>query len=149
MTNLAQLALPQLRQLQSKIAKEIDKRQSASKADLLKKITKLAKENGLSLDDVIGRAAPAAPKPKKSAASAPAVARKEPLPAKYRHPNNRELAWSGRGRRPGWIDAWVANGGSMDALEVAAQKMARKVAKKAAAEQPVAVEQQGEAVAAD
>lgn len=143
MTDLTAYSLPQLRQLSAKIEKEIAKRQSATKTDLLKRITKLAKESGLSLDDVLGGEAPAKPK---KAASKP-VAPKTPLPAKYQHPSNKELAWSGRGRRPGWIDAWVANGGSLDALEIAAQKMAKRAAKKAAAaEQPVSPELPAEAV---
>lgn len=143
MTDLTTHTLPQLRQIRAKIEKEIAKRQSATKSDLLKKFTKLAKENGLSLNELLGAETPVTPK---KAAAKPSVARKEPLPAKYRHPNDKELAWSGRGRRPGWIDAWVANGGSMDALEIAAQKMAKKAARKAAAEQAAAPELPAEAV---
>jgi DNA-binding protein H-NS len=149
MTNLTTHTLPQLRQLSAKIEKEIAKRQSASKTDLLKRLTKMARESGLSLDDVLGRATPAPAKAPK-VASKSIVARKEPLPAKYRHPNNKDLAWSGRGRRPRWVDAWVANGGALEALEIAAQKLAKKVARKAAVtEQPAAPEAQGETVAAE
>ncbi len=28
--------------------------------------------------------------------------------AKYRHPSNPQLAWSGRGRQPKWVVAWIA-----------------------------------------
>lgn len=58
MTNLTTYTLPQLRQLSSKIEREIAKRQSSTKTDLLKRIAKLAKECGLSLDDVLGNATP-------------------------------------------------------------------------------------------
>jgi DNA-binding protein H-NS len=122
---LTAYTLPQLKQLSIRIEKEIAKRQSASKTDLLKKLTKMARESGMSLDDILGSAAPAQTKATK-AAPKPAAARKEPLPAKYRHPNNRDLGWSGRGRKPQWVAAWLANGGSMDALEVTAQKFAKK-----------------------
>jgi DNA-binding protein H-NS len=37
---------------------------------------------------------------------------------KYRHPQNTELAWTGRGRKPKWVEAWVANGGNIDNLLV-------------------------------
>jgi DNA-binding protein H-NS len=37
---------------------------------------------------------------------------------KYRHPENVELEWTGRGRKPKWVEAWVANGGSIDNLLV-------------------------------
>lgn len=147
MTNLTTYTLPQLRQLSSKIEREIAKRQSSTKTDLLKRIAKLAKECGLSLDDVLGNATPAkAPK----AAHKPPVARKEPLPAKFRHPSNKDLGWSGRGRRPQWVEAWLAQGGALEALEIAAQKMAKKAARKAVGEQPAAPEQpQGETLAAE
>lgn len=42
-------------------------------------------------------------------------------PVKYRHPANHDLTWSGKGRRPKWVDAYLANGGSMASLDVAVQ----------------------------
>ena len=30
--------------------------------------------------------------------------------AKYRHPANQRLTWSGRGRQPRWVTAWVSEG---------------------------------------
>jgi len=146
MTNLSNYTLPQLKQLTARIGKEIAKRQSATKSDLLKKLTKLAKENGLSLDDVIGNATPAPAKAPKVAPKG-TVARKEPLPIKYQHPSNRDLAWSGRGRRPQWVEAWLAQGGAMSALEIAAQKFARGGTKKATAVQPEVQEPQAEVAA--
>ncbi|EPZ16304.1 hypothetical protein M622_13030 [Thauera terpenica 58Eu] len=148
--DLSQYTLPQLQQFRTKIAKEIDKRKTSTKSDLLKRLTKMAKEHGLSLTDVVSSAAPAAPKAKSVTAKA-LIAPKVPLPAKYRHPNNKDLAWSGRGRRPQWVDAWLAQGGSLDGLEIAAQKMGKRKARAAApaAEAKAAnLEQQAEAPAA-
>ncbi|MCK0509517.1 H-NS family nucleoid-associated regulatory protein [Aromatoleum buckelii] len=121
--NLDQLTLPQLKQLSGRIDKEIGKRQSASKAVVLRKLQKLVREHGLSLDEVMASPVVATPRKARSKTAAPA---KAPLPVKFRHPNNRELAWSGRGRKPHWVEAWLANGGSLDALAVAAQKLARQ-----------------------
>ena len=138
--NLSEFTLPQLQQFRTKIAKEIDKRQAGTKTDLLKRLTKMAKKHGLSLSDVVGASTPTEAKAKKTDAK-PAAGPKELLPAKYRHPNNKDLAWSGRGRRPQWVEQWLANGGALAALEVAAQKMGRKglrTAKPAAAAAPVA-----------
>lgn len=148
MTNLSTYTLPQLKQFTTRIEKEIAKRQTATKADLLKKLSKLAKETGLSLDDVLGATTPAPAKAPKAASKTP-IAPKQPLPAKYRHPNNRDLAWSGRGRRPQWVEAWLAQGGALSALEIAAQKMGKKAAKKAAGAEQPAAEQPTEVVAAD
>ena len=33
-----------------------------------------------------------------------------PVSAKYRHPVDQQLVWSGRGRQPRWITAWVSEG---------------------------------------
>lgn len=146
MTNLSIYTLPQLKQLTARIEREIAKRQSVTKSGLMKKLTKLAKESGLSLDDVLGNATPAPTKARK-VASKGTVARKEPLPIKYQHPSNRDLAWSGRGRRPQWVEAWLAQGGAMSALEIAAQKMARRGTTKATEAQPIVRELPAEPVA--
>lgn len=37
---------------------------------------------------------------------------------KYRHPANHELEWSGKGRQPKWVEAYLANGGSLVSLDV-------------------------------
>ena len=34
----------------------------------------------------------------------------------YRHPDNTELHWSGRGRKPGWVKQWIEAGQPLDAL---------------------------------
>ncbi len=50
--------------------------------------------------------------------------RLDALPARYMHPSNRSLAWSGEGRRPEWVEIWLSQGGTLYALEIAAEKMA-------------------------
>lgn len=139
--NLSSYTLPQLKQLSARIAKEIAKQESAGKASMLKKLRKMAHEHGLSLDDLVGKpgATPI------TLAKAPSKARsavRVPLPAKYRHPSNKELAWSGRGRRPQWVDAWLANGGAMEALATAAQKFDKRQPKVTARSEsrPAAIE---------
>lgn len=126
--NITSYSLLQLKQLRARIEKEIAKQESAGKASVLKKLQKLAKEHGLTLDDVLGGTAQV--KPKKSVSKAPAVS-KAPLPVKYRHPSKQDLAWSGRGRRPQWVEAWLANGGALDALMTSAQKYEKKLQRKA------------------
>lgn len=115
--NLADLSLPELQKLSTKVARELAKREAAGKAGLLKRMRALARAQGLSLAEVLGtKPAPHAEAPAK---------RKQRLPAKYMHPSNRSLAWSGRGRRPAWVDAWVAQGGALDALQTAATKLTK------------------------
>ncbi len=126
---LKSYTLPQLKQLGARIAKEITKQESAGKASFLKRLKKMASEHGLSLDDVLGNAAHA--KRQKPVTAKLASTPKAPLPVKYRHPSNKELTWSGRGRKPRWVEAWLANGGALDALATAAEKFAKKQQRKA------------------
>ncbi|NMF88119.1 H-NS histone family protein [Aromatoleum petrolei] len=126
--NLRRYTLPQLKQLSARIAKEITRQESAGKASMLKQIQKMAREHGLSLDELVGPSGKIQTKP----ATAPTKAipaTRAPLPAKYRHPSNKELAWSGRGRRPLWVEAWLANDGAMEALATATQKFGQRQAK--------------------
>src|SRR5690606_22642922 len=112
MTHLADYSLPQLKQLQTRISKEIEKRESNTKASLLKRLRKLAQEEGSSLEDLLGRTTEttASATMRGRPAAKTVSAKKEPLAAKYRNPINLEQSWSWRGRKPGWFEAWVANG---------------------------------------
>ena len=38
---------------------------------------------------------------------------------KYRHPLDAGLSWTGRGRKPKWVESWLVEGGNLDALLVA------------------------------
>ena len=56
---------------------------------------------------------------------APAVQPEAPH-IRYMHPSNRALTWSGEGTMPDWINAWLVTGGTLYALEIAAEKLAPK-----------------------
>lgn len=129
MADFTQYNLSQLKQLKARVAKEIDKRESEKKTVLLKQLRKLARKEGIELEELLDMAAkPTAPsKGAKTTKQSPSFApQRAALPIKYRNPNNLSQGWSGRGRKPGWFEAWVNNGGSLDALENAAQSRARK-----------------------
>ncbi|WP_299791329.1 H-NS histone family protein [uncultured Marivita sp.] len=61
-----------------------------------------AKEYGFSLDDLLGGA------PKKGSKSAP----------KYRNPANPEQTWTGKGRKPNWVNDALASGKTMEDLKI-------------------------------
>ncbi len=46
-----------------------------------------------------------------------------PPPVKYMHPSNRQLTWDGNAPQPAWVGIWLYTGGTLYALEVAAEKM--------------------------
>jgi DNA-binding protein H-NS len=121
--DLGNYTLPQLKQLDARIEKEIARRQSDAKASVLKKLTRMAGEYGWTLEEVLGDAAALPPMKADPGHSAE---KKAPVPMKYRHPSKQDLAWSGRGRKPQWVDAWLSHGGALDALAIAAEKFAKK-----------------------
>ena len=59
------------------------------------------------------------------AEAAPPAPTEMPL-VRFMHPSNRALTWSGDGPKPDWVNAWLATGGTLYALEVAAEKLAPK-----------------------
>lgn len=119
--DLSTYTLPDLRRLQARIESEIRRRSDTTRRTLLKRMQKMAADEGLTLDDLLeGAAQPAEPKPAAKKRGARAAAKKEkPTPViKYRNPANLEQGWSGRGRKPQWALDWIAQGKSLDELAV-------------------------------
>lgn len=101
--NLEAISLKELRQLQKDLAKAISTQQDRHKAEARAKLDAIAKEMGHSLADLIG---------------AEVKTTRAPEAAKYRHPENPSLTWSGRGRRPQWFMDVLAAGKSAEDLAV-------------------------------
>lgn len=101
--NLEAMSLKELRQLQSDLAKAVSTFEDRHKAEARAKLEAIAKEMGYSLAALIGVEV--------KTTRAPAV-------AKYRHPENAALTWSGRGRKPQWFVAALTSGKSADDLAI-------------------------------
>lgn len=93
---LDKLSVKELRELKMRIESAIVARQSRDRAELKQKMMALAEEAGLTLDDVLGGGRRGSRGGKGSVA------------IKYRHPDDATLTWTGRGRRPKWLEG-VAN----------------------------------------
>ena len=123
--DLSALNLTELRRLQTRVETEIARRTSTARKDLLKKVQKLAAEAGVSMEDLMAREAMEAPKKKTSPrggvkkTKAKSTTAGVKVPVKYRHPDNGELAWTGRGRKPKWVEEWLAGGGTLEQVTVA------------------------------
>jgi len=102
--NLEALSLKELRQLQKDLAKAIYTYEDRHKAEARAKLEAIAKEMGYSLADLIG---------------VEVKTTRAPPVAKYRHPENAVLTWSGRGRKPHWFVHALEAGKTAGELAVA------------------------------
>lgn len=105
--DISQLSMAELRELQEKIPLEMKRREAQEKSNILNEVRSLAKARGYSLEELVGKEVKL-PKAKGTGS----------VKVKYRHPENAELEWTGRGRKPKWVEAWLSNGGSMENLTV-------------------------------
>ncbi|WP_028534192.1 H-NS family nucleoid-associated regulatory protein [Paludibacterium yongneupense] len=88
--------------LRSDVEAEIKRREHEEKAKAKKQIVELARTHGLSVEEVLGKG----------------VAVRKPVEAKYRHPQQAELTWTGRGRKPVWVQTLLAAGKTLDDLKI-------------------------------
>ena len=96
------LSLKELKALQKSVEKAISSFEDRKKSEARAKLEEMAKELGYSFADLAGGAA----KPKRA------------IDAKYRHPENASLTWTGRGRKPKWFSEWLGAGKSADDLKI-------------------------------
>jgi DNA-binding protein H-NS len=117
--DLNTMSLSELRRLQSRVNGEIQRRNDTARRNFLKKVRKMAAEDGLSLSEVIGditQAETRETQPRKRKAKA-TEKKSGKLPIKYHHPERPGTGWSGHGRRPQWVIDWLAQGKPLEALE--------------------------------
>jgi DNA-binding protein H-NS len=101
--NLDMLSLKDLKELQSRVAKEIANFETRKKREALAELEEKAKELGLTLAELTGAAA---------------VRKRSPAIAKYANPNDISDTWSGRGRKPRWFVAALAAGQTPEELSI-------------------------------
>jgi DNA-binding protein H-NS len=89
MNGLEKMSYAELAEMRTQIDRLMVEKQSSERSALRQKMADMAKEHGLSLDEVLGKGR----KGKGSVA------------AKYRDPKNPANTWTGRGRMPLWMVA--------------------------------------------
>ena len=111
---LSKLSITELKRLKSRVEAEITRRDDTTRKALLKKMQKLASEAGVSLNDLLGSKPVAADR--KAPKKAGATGTRGKVKPKYRNPNDATQTWTGRGRKPQWVAAWLSNGKPLDGL---------------------------------
>ena len=101
--DLNSMSREELAELNRAIDKRMVELDQERRRQALDEMSAIAKKHGLSLNDVMP-----AGKGAKRRAAAP----------KYRHPENPEVTWSGRGRRPSWVNEALEEGRSLEDLAI-------------------------------
>jgi DNA-binding protein H-NS len=105
--NLQTLSIAELKSLQGEIAVEMESRGKEERQKLLQEFRDKAKALGMSLEELM-----AGQKAKGKTRSAGKVA------AKYANPADAGQTWTGRGKRPHWVNECLTGGKSLDDLKV-------------------------------
>ncbi len=111
--NLRGMTRKELEKLRRDVDKALEKVEETEKKAALAAAEKAAREFGFSLAQLKEVAQP------KTATAKPAKpdARKKVAP-KYRNPADAAQTWTGRGRKPKWVEAHLASGGSLSDIEI-------------------------------
>ncbi len=102
--DLNAMSLTELKQLQKDVTKAIDSYHERQKEEARAVLEAKARELGFSFAEL----APGGSRRKSRTSS----------PARYRHPENPSLTWTGRGRRPNWVTSALAEGKKLEDLAI-------------------------------
>jgi DNA-binding protein H-NS len=105
MHDLSKYSLAQLRTLEVQVIDELKTQHFLSISKAREQILHIARNAGLSEKQLRAIKVDKAPT-------------KGKVQVKYRHPDDPKQQWSGRGRQPAWIKAWVTSGKSLEDAKV-------------------------------
>jgi len=106
--DLKAMTRKELEKLKTNVERELTRTIERDKKAAIGAAQKAAREHGFDLHEVVGAEKPA--KVTKSKKKPKTVV----TPPKYRHPENPEVTWTGKGRQPKWIKEAEAAGRSRD-----------------------------------
>lgn len=104
MIDLQSICFEDLKKLKAQVDDELARREVEERRLVLKEIRDMVAKRGFSMKDILD---------KNEAGRRASRAKAE---VKYRHPQNADLTWTGRGRQPLWMSAYLEQGGSKDDL---------------------------------
>jgi DNA-binding protein H-NS len=100
--DLSKLSLEQLNELVPTAQQRIEELQEKQRRKAFQKMEAAAAEVGMTPKELIKHVAK--------------LERQEKKP-KYQNPDNPDESWSGRGRKPAWVEAWLESGKDLKELE--------------------------------
>lgn len=99
--NLDSLSLAELRELRNKVERAISSYEERRRKDALAAVESAAREHGFNLAELTGVK----------------ISRSKSAP-KYANPENPEMTWSGRGRKPRWVQEHLDSGKPIEDLAI-------------------------------
>ena len=99
--DLDAMSLKELKDLQSQVAKTISGFEDRKKQEAISLLEAKAKALGFTLSDLV---------------NASPVRKRKPARAKYANPLSPAETWTGRGRKPRWVEAALKSGKSLSDL---------------------------------
>lgn len=104
---LKDMAIDELVELKQGIDKLISQKQKEQTKDLIEEFKIKAAKLGLSIEELMGLESNKARKSKG-----------QKVPPKYRNPNDASQTWTGRGRKPLWVEEALKKGKKLDDLAI-------------------------------
>lgn len=102
--DLDSLSVEELVAHRADVDRALARAEARRRDDALAAARAAAEEHGFRLEEILNEAP--AKKPARKA------------PVKFRHPDNADLTWAGRGRRPAWLEQELDAGKSLDDFRV-------------------------------
>lgn len=99
--NLENLSIAELDRLKNSIDSTIINKRQSELVELRQKIDDLIDASEFTLQEVLE-----------------AKPMRKPVQPKYRNPENPEQTWTGRGRRPRWVEDCISNGTDLEELAI-------------------------------
>ncbi len=96
--DISNLSVAELEALRGSIESVIVNRRQSELVNLRNAIEEMVADSGFTLDEVMQATA----------------SKKRTVAPKYQNPADPSQTWSGRGRKPGWVEELVASGGNLD-----------------------------------
>ena len=103
--DLSNLSVAELRALQESITEQLKKREQQAIASAREQILAIAQSVGVPLGELIN-------------SIKPSQKEKAVVAVQYRNPDDTTEQWTGRGRQPKWVKAWIDAGKSLDLVRV-------------------------------